>query len=158
MVQSQSSFSSDDGAPTRQSKTITARAFHTRLVDSYNTKICMEVFQVKYSKLDGSTLGVESFLLLRVGRVGWWRGLFGRGGVLGKMGNQNLLKHCLLFGFLATPGYRGWAHLHKYVWQPPIENLHGTRKMIASEQILLFQGSMFRFHIDFPGMKSISKS
>ena len=58
MVQSQSSFSSDDGAPTRQSKTITARAFHTRLVDSYNTKICMEVFQVKYSKLDGSTLGL----------------------------------------------------------------------------------------------------
>jgi len=65
MVQSQSSFSSDDGAfPTRQSKSITARAFHTRLVDSYNTKICMEVFQVKYSKLDGSTcnlLGLRDF-------------------------------------------------------------------------------------------------
>ena len=112
-------------------------------------------FKWNIPSLMGRPLVWRSFLLLRVGRVGWWRGLFGRGGVLGKMGNQNLLKHCLLFGFLATPGYRGWAHLHKYVWQPPIENLHGTRKMIASEQILLFQGSMFRFHIDFPGMKSI---
>ena len=71
MVRSQSSFSSDDGAPTRQSKSITARAFHTRLVDSYNTKICMEVFQVKYSKLDGSNLSKLGFRVAD-GFSGWF--------------------------------------------------------------------------------------
>jgi len=43
---------------------ITARAFHTRLIDSYNTKICMEVFQVRYSNMDGqkyNLLGLRDF-------------------------------------------------------------------------------------------------
>lgn len=47
--------------PTRH---ITARAFHTRLIDSYNTKICMEVFQVRYSNMDGqkyNLLGLRDF-------------------------------------------------------------------------------------------------
>jgi len=41
-----------------------ARAFHTRFIDSYNTKICMEVFQVRYSKLDDQKcylLGLRDF-------------------------------------------------------------------------------------------------
>ena len=43
---------------------ITAHAFHTRLVDSCSSKLCAEVFQVKYSKLDGKSyhlLGIRDF-------------------------------------------------------------------------------------------------
>ena len=43
---------------------ITAQAFHTRLVDSYSSKICVEIFQVRYSKSDGCEyhlLGVRDF-------------------------------------------------------------------------------------------------
>eukprot|EP00913_Durusdinium_trenchii_P019265 g18107.t1 len=48
---------------------ITAHAFHTRLVDSYNGKICTEVFQVRYTKLDGQKyylLGLRDFTEPRV--------------------------------------------------------------------------------------------
>ncbi|OLP92612.1 ATP-dependent RNA helicase DBP2 [Symbiodinium microadriaticum] len=33
---------------------ISAHAFHTRLVDSCSSKVCTEVFQVKYARMDGS--------------------------------------------------------------------------------------------------------
>jgi len=55
---------SDSSLAISPGRQIMARAFHTRFIDSYNTKICMEVFQVRYSKLDDQKcylLGLRDF-------------------------------------------------------------------------------------------------
>ncbi|CAK8988590.1 unnamed protein product [Durusdinium trenchii] len=60
----QGSFSSFGSFNSDSEMQITAHAFHTRLVDSYNGKICTEVFQVRYTKLDGQKyylLGLRDF-------------------------------------------------------------------------------------------------
>ncbi|CAJ1396251.1 unnamed protein product [Effrenium voratum] len=44
--------------------TVTANVFHTRLWDCFSSKICTEVFQVRYNKMDGETynlLGLREF-------------------------------------------------------------------------------------------------
>ncbi|CAE7888739.1 NUDT8 [Symbiodinium necroappetens] len=50
--------------PSGHENQISAHAFHTRLVDSCSSKLCAEVFQVKYTKHDGkeySLLGLRDF-------------------------------------------------------------------------------------------------
>ena len=50
--------------PSHYETQISAHAFHTRLVDSCSSKLCAEVFQVKYTKHDGkeySLLGLRDF-------------------------------------------------------------------------------------------------
>ena len=50
--------------PSSYETQISAHAFHTRLVDSCSSKLCAEVFQVKYTKHDGkeySLLGLRDF-------------------------------------------------------------------------------------------------
>ncbi|CAE6968755.1 NUDT8 [Symbiodinium natans] len=50
--------------PSSHDTQISAHAFHTRLVDSCTSKLCAEVFQVKYTKHDGkeySLLGLRDF-------------------------------------------------------------------------------------------------
>jgi len=47
---------------------ISAHAFHTRLVDSCSSKVCTEVFQVKYARMDGTVchlLGLRDFTDIR---------------------------------------------------------------------------------------------
>ena len=55
---------STDCEANEQRKTVSARAFHTRLVDACGSKFRTEVFQVSYHKLDGSIhhlLGLRDF-------------------------------------------------------------------------------------------------
>ncbi|CAE7947376.1 unnamed protein product, partial [Symbiodinium sp. KB8] len=49
-------FSENDPEP--------AQAFHTRLVDSCSSKLCVEMFQVQYTKTDGQychLVGIRDF-------------------------------------------------------------------------------------------------